>query len=59
MRSVVATGAIELVFGLCVGIAQVGGHTIPKSLQEGGPEDIIKRVSPIQFMLWREQQHKQ
>jgi TRAP-type uncharacterized transport system substrate-binding protein len=43
MRSVVAMGAIGLVFGLWAGIAQVGGQTIPKSLQEGGPEDIIKQ----------------
>jgi TRAP-type uncharacterized transport system substrate-binding protein len=43
MRGFTVTGALGLAFGLWVGIAQVGGQTFPKSLQEGGPEDVIKR----------------
>jgi TRAP-type uncharacterized transport system substrate-binding protein len=43
MRGFIVTGALGLAFGLCVGIAQVGGQTIPKSLQEGGPEDALKQ----------------
>ena len=43
MRRVIVTGAFGLAFGLSVGIAAVVGQTIPKSLQEGGPEDVIKQ----------------
>ena len=43
MRRVIITGAFGLAFGLSVGIAAVVGQTIPKSLQEGGPEDVIKQ----------------
>jgi len=43
MRHVIVTGAFGLAFGLWVGIAAVVGQTIPKSLQEGGPEDILRQ----------------
>jgi TRAP-type uncharacterized transport system substrate-binding protein len=43
MRHVIITGASALAFGLLVGIATVVGQTIPKSLQEGGPENILKQ----------------
>jgi len=43
MRHVIVTGAFGLAFGLWVGIVSVVGQTIPKSLQEGGPEDVIKQ----------------
>ena len=43
MRGFIVTGALGLAFGLCVSLAQVGGQTIPKSLQEGGPEDVIRQ----------------
>ncbi len=43
MRHVIITGAIGLAFGLWVGSAAVVGQTIPKSLQEGGPEEILKQ----------------
>jgi TRAP-type uncharacterized transport system substrate-binding protein len=43
MRYGIVTGAFGLAFGLWVGIAHVGGQTIPKSLQEGGPEETIKQ----------------
>ncbi len=43
MRRVIVTGAFGLAFGLSVGIAVVVGQTIPKSLQEGGPEEVIKQ----------------
>src|SRR5258708_12162329 len=43
MRRVIVTGAFGLAFGLSVGIAAVVGQTIPKSLQEGGPEEVIKQ----------------
>jgi NMT1-like family len=43
MRGFVVTGALGLAFGLWVSIAQVGGQTIPKSLQEGGPEEALKQ----------------
>ncbi|HLK82619.1 MAG TPA: TAXI family TRAP transporter solute-binding subunit [Xanthobacteraceae bacterium] len=42
MRGFIVTGALGLAFGLWVSIAQVDGQTIPKTLQEGGPEDVIK-----------------
>jgi TRAP-type uncharacterized transport system substrate-binding protein len=43
MRGFITTGALALACGLWAGVAQVGGQTIPKSLQEGGPEDVIKQ----------------
>ena len=43
MRNVVITGAFGLAFGLWAGTTAVVGQTIPKSLQEGGPEDILKQ----------------
>jgi TRAP-type uncharacterized transport system substrate-binding protein len=43
MRHVIITGAFGLAFGLWVGTAAVFGQTIPKSLQEGGPEEILKQ----------------
>jgi len=43
MRHVIITGAFGLVFGLLVGTAAVVGQTIPKSLQEGGPEEMLKQ----------------
>jgi TRAP-type uncharacterized transport system substrate-binding protein len=44
MRHFIVAGAFAVGFGfLAVGIAQVGGQTIPKSLQEGGPDEIIKQ----------------
>jgi uncharacterized protein len=43
MRHVIIAGASALAFGLLVGIATVVGQTIPKSLQEGGPENILKQ----------------
>jgi TRAP-type uncharacterized transport system substrate-binding protein len=43
MRGFVVRGTLALAFGLSVSIAQVGGQTIPKSLQEGGPEEAIKQ----------------
>lgn len=41
MRRVI--GAFGLAFGLWVGIAMVGSQSIPKSLQEGGPEEVLKQ----------------
>jgi TRAP-type uncharacterized transport system substrate-binding protein len=43
MRHVIITGAFGLAFGLWVGSAAVVGQTIPKSLQEGGPEETLKQ----------------
>jgi TRAP-type uncharacterized transport system substrate-binding protein len=43
MRYVIVTGALALAFGLWLGVATVFGQAIPKSLQEGGPEEIIKQ----------------
>jgi len=44
MRRFIVAGAFGVAFGyLALGIVHVGGQTIPKSLQEGGPEDIIKQ----------------
>lgn len=43
MRRFFATGTFGVAFGLCVGIGQVGGQAIPKSLQQGGPEDVLKQ----------------
>jgi TRAP-type uncharacterized transport system substrate-binding protein len=43
MHHVIITGAFGLAFGLWVGTAAVVGQTIPKSLQEGGPEEILKQ----------------
>jgi TRAP-type uncharacterized transport system substrate-binding protein len=42
MRGFIVTGALGLAFGLWISIAQVGGQTIPKALQEGGPEDALR-----------------
>ena len=43
MRHIIITGAFGLAFALWVGSAAVVGQTIPKSLQEGGPEEILKQ----------------
>ena len=43
MRHVIISGAFGLGFGLWVGTAAVVGQTIPKSLQEGGPEEMLKQ----------------
>jgi TRAP-type uncharacterized transport system substrate-binding protein len=44
MRRFIGAGAFGVAFGfLAIGIAQVGGQTIPKTLQEGGPDEIIKQ----------------
>src|SRR5258708_19331533 len=43
MRHVIITGAFGLAFGLWAGTAAVVGQTIPKSLQEGGPEEVLKQ----------------
>jgi TRAP-type uncharacterized transport system substrate-binding protein len=44
MRRFIVAGAFGVAFGvLAIGIAQVGGQTIPKSLQEGGPDEVIKQ----------------
>ncbi len=43
MRHVIITGAFGLAFGLWVGVATVAGQTIPKSLQEGGPEEVLRQ----------------
>jgi TRAP-type uncharacterized transport system substrate-binding protein len=43
MRHVIVTGAFGLAFGLSIGIATVAGQTVPKSLQQGGPEDILRQ----------------
>jgi len=43
MRNVVITGAFGLAFGLWAGTTAVVGQTIPKSLQEGGPEEVLKQ----------------
>jgi TRAP-type uncharacterized transport system substrate-binding protein len=43
MRHFIITGASALAFGLLVGIATVAGQTIPKSLQEGGPEETLRQ----------------
>jgi TRAP-type uncharacterized transport system substrate-binding protein len=43
MRDVIVTGAFGLAFGLFVGIAPVGGQTVPKSLQESAPEEILRQ----------------
>src|SRR6266852_1300841 len=43
MRHVIIRGAFGLAFGLWVGIATVVGQTIPKSLQEGGPEEVLRQ----------------
>jgi TRAP-type uncharacterized transport system substrate-binding protein len=34
---------VAVTFGLWIGLAPAGGQNIPKSLQEGGPEDVIKQ----------------
>jgi hypothetical protein len=40
----IAAGAFAAAFGfLPLGMTQVGGQTIPKSLQEGGPDESIKQ----------------
>jgi TRAP-type uncharacterized transport system substrate-binding protein len=43
MRHVITTGAFGLAFGLWIGTTAVVGQTIPKSLQEGGPEEVLKQ----------------
>jgi TRAP-type uncharacterized transport system substrate-binding protein len=43
MRHVIISGAFRLGFGLWVGTAAIVGQTIPKSLQEGGPEEMLKQ----------------
>src|SRR5262249_33751403 len=43
MRHVIITGASALALGLLVGIVTVVGQTIPKSLQEGGPEEALRQ----------------
>ena len=43
MRNIIVTTAFGLAFGLWVGIATAFGQTAPKSLQEGGFDDIIKQ----------------
>src|SRR5215831_1673663 len=43
MRRFIVIGAFAVALGLWVGIAEVGSQTIPKSLQEGGPEDVLKQ----------------
>jgi TRAP-type uncharacterized transport system substrate-binding protein len=43
MRHIIITGAFGLAFALWVGSAAVVGQTIPKSLQEGGPEEILRQ----------------
>ncbi len=43
MRHVIITGAFGLALGLWVGVATVAGQTIPKSLQEGGPEEVLRQ----------------
>jgi TRAP-type uncharacterized transport system substrate-binding protein len=43
MRHIIITGAFGLAFGLWIGSAAVVGQTIPKSLQEGGPEEVLKQ----------------
>src|SRR5215468_9978075 len=43
MRHVITAAAFGLAFGLWVGVVPVGSQTVPKSLQEGGPEDILKQ----------------
>jgi TRAP-type uncharacterized transport system substrate-binding protein len=43
MRHVIITGTSALAFGLLVSIATVVGQTVPKSLQEGGPEEILRQ----------------
>jgi TRAP-type uncharacterized transport system substrate-binding protein len=42
MRRFIVTGTFGVAFGLCVGIAQVGGQAVPK-FQQGGPEDVLKQ----------------
>ena len=40
----IVAGAFAAAFGfLALGMTQVGGQTIPKSLQEGGPDEFIKQ----------------
>jgi TRAP-type uncharacterized transport system substrate-binding protein len=43
MRHIIITGAFWLAFGLWVGSATVVGQTVPKSLQESGPEETLKQ----------------
>jgi TRAP-type uncharacterized transport system substrate-binding protein len=43
MRHVIITGTSALAFGLLVSVATVVGQTVPKSLQEGGPEEILRQ----------------
>jgi uncharacterized protein len=43
MRHITITGAFWLAFGLWVGSATVVGQTVPKSLQESGPEETLKQ----------------
>jgi TRAP-type uncharacterized transport system substrate-binding protein len=44
MRRFIVAGAFGVAFGFfSLAIAQVAGPTIPKSLQEGGPDEVIKQ----------------
>jgi TRAP-type uncharacterized transport system substrate-binding protein len=43
MRHIIITGTFWLAFGLWVGSATVVGQTVPKSLQESGPEETLKQ----------------
>jgi TRAP-type uncharacterized transport system substrate-binding protein len=44
MRRFIVAGAFGVAFGLLsIGIGQVGSQTIPKSLQEGGSDEVIKQ----------------
>jgi TRAP-type uncharacterized transport system substrate-binding protein len=43
MRRFIATATLVVALGWSAGVAEVGGQTIPKSLQEGGPEEAVKQ----------------
>jgi TRAP-type uncharacterized transport system substrate-binding protein len=43
MRRLVAAGMLGVAFGLCADIAPTDGQTLPKSLQEGGSEEVLKQ----------------
>jgi TRAP-type uncharacterized transport system substrate-binding protein len=43
MRRFIVAGAFGVAFSFLALGAQVGGQTIPKSLQEGGPDEILKQ----------------
>ncbi|HMA74590.1 MAG TPA: hypothetical protein VKP67_24335 [Xanthobacteraceae bacterium] len=42
-RIIAAAGACGLAFGLWLGTVPVRSQNIPKSLQDGGPEDVLKQ----------------